>query len=209
MRAPDASKMPGRTRIALVPEADEDRALVQRSADGDDEAFRTLMERYQGDIYNLALRYVGDPNLAEEITQDTFVRLFKSLTRLRFEATLGTWLHRVAVNACRDSWRTRQRDSRRVSLEVLPEGVELESLAPGPEQHLVAHEDHALVQTCLLELTHEQREVVVLRYVSGLSYAEISQTLGCSSGTVASRLHRAMKSLGERLAILNQEQIKQ
>ena len=199
--------MPGRSRIALVPEADDDRTLVQRSADADDVAFRTLMERFQGDIYNLALRNVGDPVLAEEITQDTFVRLFKSLARLRFEATLGTWLHRVAVNLCRDSWRTRQRDSRRVSLEVLPEGVELESQTPGPERHLIARENRALVQSCLLELAHEQREVVVLRYVSGLSYAEISQTLGCSSGTVASRLHRAMKTLGGRLAILSQEQI--
>ena len=104
--------------VALVTDDPvDDRMLVRRSSQGDQGAFRSLVERHQGDVYNLALRYVGDGSSAEEITQDAFVRLYRSLADFRFDATLSTWLYRVTVNLCRDRWRQGDRANKEVSLD--------------------------------------------------------------------------------------------
>ncbi len=182
-----------------------DRSLVERSVQGDEGAFRSLMERYQGEVYNLALRFMGDGSAAEEITQDAFIRLYRSLTGFRFDATLSTWLHRVTVNLCKDRWRKGDRANREVSLDEVRQSRELPSARPGPEQQVMTVETQKAVQRCLLDLPEEQREVVLLRYLNDLSYKEIAESLGVSAGTVASRLHRGLKLLSDRLAPTREE----
>lgn len=178
---------------------DDDRTLVGRSVSGDDGAFRILVERYQGEVFNLALRSLGRREVAEEVTQDTFVRLHRSLSRLRFESTLGTWLFRVAINLCRDHWRREGRHSSTVSFEEEGEANGIASAEPSPDRRLELVEASERVDSLLLEVSPAQREVLVLSYVNGLTHDEISKTLGCSRGTVASRIHRGLKVLGRHL----------
>jgi RNA polymerase sigma-70 factor (ECF subfamily) len=174
--------------------------LVQRSAEGDEGAFRALVERYQGEVYNLALRFLGDASATEEVTQDAFIRLFRSLPGFRFEATLSTWLHRVTLNLCRDRWRKSDRATKEVSLDEIGRSREFASTGPAPDHEVMTSETQAVVQTCLLQLPEEHREVVLLRYINDLSYKEIAESLGLSAGTVASRLHRGMSLLSDLLA---------
>lgn len=193
--------------VAVVGGApDDDQTLIGRSVSGDDGAFRILVERYQGEVFNLALRSLGRRDAAEEVTQDTFVRLYRSLSRLRFESTLGTWLYRVAVNLCRDRWRQEKRRSSTVSLDEGSEAHSVPSQEASPERRLELAEASHLVEHLLLEVSPEQREVLVLSYVNGLTYQEISNTLGCSRGTVASRIHRGLKTLGRHLTAMESEQ---
>ena len=192
--------------IALVTEDTvDDRMLVQRSADGDEDAFRTLVERYQGEVYNLALRFLGDVSATEEVTQDAFLRLFRSLSGFRFEATLSTWLHRVTLNLCRDRWRKSDRATEEVSLDDIRRNREFVSTSPEPDREVMTMETQKAVQACLLELPEDHREVVLLRYINDLSYKEIAESLGLSTGTVASRLHRGMSLLSDLLAPTREE----
>lgn len=192
--------------VALVTDDPvNDRLLVQRSTQGDEGAFRSLVEQHQDDVYNLALRYFGDGDAAEEITQDAFVRLYRALPDFRFDSTLSTWLHRVTVNLCRDRWRQGDRAKKEVSLEEVAFSRELPSGRPSPERQLMTMETQQAVQRCLLSLPEEHREVVLLRYLNDLSYKEIADSLGVSAGTVASRLHRGLKLLSDRLAPTREE----
>ena len=150
--------------VALVSKIPvDDRTLIVRSAEGDEGAFRSLMERYQGEVFNLALRVLGDVGAAEEVTQDAFIRLFRSLSSFRFEARLSTWLHRVTVNLCRDRWRSSSKGAKEISLDEARKARDFPSARPGPEHEVMAMETQETVQACLLELPEEQREVVLLR----------------------------------------------
>ena len=192
--------------VALVTDNPvDDRLLVQRSTQGDESAFRSLVGRHQGDVYNLALRYFGDGDAAAEITQDAFVRLYRALPDFRFDSTLRTWLHRVTINLCKDRWRQGDRANKEVSLEEVRFPRELPSGRPSPERQLMTLETRQAVQRCLLDLPEEHREVVLLRYLNDLSYNEIAEALGVSAGTVASRLHRGLKLLSDRLAPMREE----
>jgi RNA polymerase sigma-70 factor (ECF subfamily) len=172
--------------------------LIAACRRGESEAFRDLFERYKDRVYSVALRYSGDATLAEDIAQDTFVKLFNAIATFRGDSGFESWLYRLIVNSCFDH----KRKSRRF-LPLLSEMFEL-MRAPGASALDAAMEAqigshlHALVNA----LPSDQRMVVVLRYTEGLSYEEIAAAMGCSTGTVASRLNRAHKVLGRRMAQL-------
>ena len=182
---------------------DETLRLVQRSAEGDDRAFRRLVEEHEARVYGLALRVLGDPEGAEEAAQEAFVRLYRSLDTLRGDAKLSTWLYRVTLNLCRDEQRRRKRGERFTDLDsVRPRLVVLESDA---HDLVERSEMNDRVRAALEELPDEQREAIVLRYLSELSYAEISASTGASANTVASRVYRGLRRLGELLGSSNGE----
>ena len=174
--------------------------LIRREAGGDEQAFRALVKRYEAGVYALALQRLGDSVLAHEVAQDAFVRLFHSLKRFRFEASLKTWLYRVTANLCHDQVRRMRRARRLVSLETADEGgATAASDALDPEQRAITDDTGRQVHRALSTLAPELREVVLLRYMSDLSYAEIAQTLGWPIGTVGTRLHRALRQLADQL----------
>jgi RNA polymerase sigma-70 factor (ECF subfamily) len=175
-------------------------ALIRRAADGDEQAFRALVKRHEAGVYALALQRLDDTVLAQEVAQDAFVRLFHALKRFRFEASLKTWLYRVTTNLCHDQVRRMRRASRLVSLEPAEEGsASARSAAPDPEQQAITADTGRHVHRALATLAPELREVVQLRYLSGLSYAEIAETLGWPIGTVGTRIHRALRELAQQL----------
>ena len=172
--------------------------LIAACRRGESEAFRDLFERYKDRVYSIALRYSGDAGAAEDIAQDTFLKLFSAIVNFRGDSSFESWLYRLIVNSCFDH----RRKSRRF-LPLLGEMFDLmrspgaSALDAAMEAQIGSHL-HALVEA----LPSEQRMVVVLRYTEGLSYDEIGAAMGCSAGTVASRLNRVHKLLGRRMARL-------
>jgi RNA polymerase sigma-70 factor, ECF subfamily len=175
-----------------------DRDVIESCRQGDGEAFRVLFETHKDRVYSIALRYSGDSAAAMDIAQDTFLKLMSAIQNFHGSASFDSWLYRIVVNACLDYKRT----SRRAVpfLDGLFDAV----VAPAESvlSRLVRAEREQTVQEIVARLAPEQRIVVVLRYTEGLSYDEIAEIVGCSPGTVASRLNRAHKILERRLAHL-------
>ena len=162
---------------------------------GDRDGFRELFELYKDKVYSIALRFSGQPAEAMDIAQDTFLKLFSSLADFRGDARLETWIYRLVVNRCLDQRRRSRRwlplsDAFRSTLRAAGD-----SLA-----HVLQREREGCVQDAIERLAPDLRIAVVLRYTEGMSYDEIAEVLGCKSGTVASRLHRAHKLLERSLA---------
>lgn len=176
----------------------EDREVIAGCRRGEDDAFRALFEAHKDRVYSIALRYSGDEAAAMDIAQETFLKLLSSIHKFRGEAGFDSWLHRVVVNTCLDY----QRRNRKL-LPFLGELLEAASAPAESALHkLMRREVEQDVQRIVGRLPAEQRMVVVLRYTEGLSYDEIGRILGCSAGTVASRLSRAHKVLERRLSHL-------
>jgi RNA polymerase sigma-70 factor, ECF subfamily len=166
--------------------------LVAACRRGERDAYRELFEVYKDKVYSVALRFAGQPAEAMDITQDTFLKLFSSLTDFRGDARLETWIYRLVVNRCLDH--------RRRSRRWLPLGEAFGLRAASDTLATVLREErNGRVQAAIEGLAADLRIVVVLRYTEGMSYDQIAEVLGCAAGTVASRLHRAHKLLEKGL----------
>lgn len=173
--------------------------LIREAQKNDRVAFERLVLLYQKRVYGLALRLTNDRLDAQDLSQEVFVRAFRSLGTFRGEADFGTWLHRIAVNLWLNSRRkaglpTVSLDEQRDTGEGLI-SREVGSLADEPETVLLAGELSELLQRALEGLPREQKAVLVLRELEGCSYGEIAGMLNCSPGTVRSRLSRAREAL--------------
>jgi RNA polymerase sigma-70 factor (ECF subfamily) len=174
-----------------------ERELIEGCRRGERDAFRALFETYQDKIYSVALRFSGNEAVAMDIAQDTFLKLFSCMADFRGDSAFGTWVYRLVVNSCLDH--------KRRSWRMTPIAGEVMAMlrAPGDALHgLLRSEMRGRVQCAVEKLPADQRIVVVLRYTEGLAYEEIAEVLGCSMGTVASRLNRAHKALERRLSHL-------
>ena len=166
--------------------------LLERSRQGDLNAFNSLVERYQQGVYNLCLRVLTSPQVAEDATQEAFISAFKAIHTFRGEA-FRAWLFRIASNACYDEIR-RRRSRAAVSLDE-PHGedthtIDVPATDPTPADRAEQRELGDLLQRALSGLHPDQRIAVVLCDVQGFDYAEIAQVLGISLGTVKSRIFR-------------------
>jgi RNA polymerase sigma-70 factor (ECF subfamily) len=171
--------------------------LVEACRQGDREAFRALYEAYKDDVYSIAWNFTGNDDAARDVCQDVFVKLFSAIAGFRGESSFRTWLFRLVANACRDA----QRRSRRL---VAGEDAVLEQAEDPGSADADAREREIgrRVRAAVVSLAPKIRLAVLLRYVEDLSYSEIAAALGCSPGTVASRLNRAHRILAERLRAL-------
>lgn len=176
-----------------------DGRLIRACQDGDREAFRLLFEAYKDKVFSMALYFFhGDEATAEDITQEVFLRLFTKLGQFRNESEFNTWLYRLVSNACIDELRKRKRF---VPMAEVGEMEDVSERKVGTEAFL-RHEMLSSIQTALDGLKPELRMTVLLRYFEDLSYEEMATALGCSKGTVASRLNRSHKLLAKKLAHL-------
>lgn len=187
-----------------------DGELVQRARDGDRDAFRELVERYQRRIATLALGMLRNREDALDVVQETFTKAYQSLDRFKGDASFYTWTYRIAVNLCIDHQRReaklpsatleprlgeRSADRAEDPLAALPDSSE----QGDPYQRTRDAEIAQGLHRAIADLTPEHRAVILLREVDGLSYEEISRVLECPKGTVMSRLHYARRQLQERL----------
>jgi len=193
---------------------DPDTNLVKRVKKGDKAAFDALVVRYQGKIYNLALRMVGAPHLAEELSQEIFLKVYRKIDSFRGEALFSTWLYQVAANHSRNKikYLKRREYYRSESLDQPKETQngstlqrQVEDNTFNPEDMASSQEVRKLVQEKIATLPEDYRLVIVLRDIQGLSYEEIAKITGAVEGTVKSRLHRARNALKEELRSLLSE----
>ena len=180
---------------------DED--LIRAAVAGDDAAFRELLERYKKRAFGVALGIVGDPDEAQDVVQDAFVKAYYNLKEFRFGSNFYTWFYRLLVNQAIDRWRK----SSRAAAVSLEEKWLSEESSPGdsvafpktPEELAANRELAAALNRAIGALPEYHRAVIVLREVDGLAYEEIAKVLKCSVGTVMSRLHYARAKLREAL----------
>ena len=168
---------------------DIDRALVRRFQGGDRHAFVELMERHERRVYNLAYRMLGRTEDARDATQDAFLLCYRNLERFRGDAAFGTWLYRIATNACYDAIRKRPLT---VSMDAL-------SSEPPATDHADKASAAADVHRALQAVPPEFRSVLILFELQDVSVGDIAQALEIPVGTVKSRLHRGRAALGRAL----------
>ena len=181
----DARDLDARTRA--------DEADVARARAGDTAAFAALVRRHQDRVFGFILRMLDARDEAMELTQDVFVKAWQALPGWRPEARFSTWLLQIARNAALDQLRRR----RLIQFAPLDDGMDVADTAPGPEARYASRQRQALLENALQQIAAEHREILLLREIEDLSYAELAAVLGIAEGTVKSRLARARRALLE------------
>ncbi len=201
-------------RGAVMSEQASERRLIEACQQGDREAFRELFDAHKDRVWTVALRFTGDESAARDVTQQVFLKLFTGIAGFRHESNFRTWLYRLVANECMDEFRKRRRlvsfDFFRPAFsdergEACGE-VEMEDWRQEPlqEERLARLEISEAVLAALAQLKPKLRMAIVLKYFEDLSYEQMAEAMGCSMGTVASRLNRGHKELARRLARLKQ-----
>jgi RNA polymerase sigma-70 factor, ECF subfamily len=187
-------------RAAMKPPTIDQNVIAACQA-GDREAFRLLFEAYKDRVFSIAAySFGGNQTAAGDVTQQVFLKLMSSIKQFRGDSEFTTWLYRFVVNACIDE----QRRGRRFI--ALGDTATVASADKRPqEKHYARVEIAESVKAAISELKPKFRLPILLKYVEGLSYEEIATTMGCSKGTVASRLNRGHKALARRLVHLRGE----
>jgi RNA polymerase sigma-70 factor (ECF subfamily) len=177
-----------------------DERVIEACQQGDRAAFQLLFETYKDKVFSIAVYSSGgDRALADDVTQQIFLKLFTAIRQFRGDSEFTTWLYRLVVNACLDERRRRRK--------LLPWGETVAMTKPSEkkpqEKQYARREVSAAVQQANGELKPKFRLPILLKYIEGLSYEEIASVMGCSKGTVASRLNRGHSQLAKRLSHLN------
>ena len=179
----------------------DEQGLIQAAQNGDVNSYNRLVLHYQGLVYNVAYRIMGEPDAAEDATQEAFISAYKALNRFR-GGSFKSWLMRIATNACYDELRSRKRRPQS-SLDELTEDNEssafLHSPGLGPEGQQQQMEIMQAIEDCFKTLPEDQRVAAVLGDVEGFDYQEIAEITKVSLGTVKSRMSRARSKLRDCL----------
>jgi RNA polymerase sigma-70 factor (ECF subfamily) len=199
-------------RGAVMSETAGERRLIEACQRGDREAFRELFDAHKDRVWTIALRFTGDESAARDVTQQVFLKLFTNIAGFRHESNFKTWLYRLVANECMDEFRKKRR---LISLDFFRPAssidrdedcgeVELKDWRQEPlqEERLARIEVSEAVLAALMQLKPKLRMAIVLKYFEDLSYEQMAEALGCSMGTVASRLNRGHKALAQKLAHL-------
>ena len=175
--------------------------LIEACKQGSRAAFHSLFEAYKDKVYSIAYHYSGEEAMARDVTQQVFLKLFTSISQFREDSEFATWLYRIVANACVDEHRKRRR-----FVPFSPE-IEVSKMSARGSQEEDYHRRQVAdsVQGAITELSPKLRLPILLKYVEGLSYDEIAEALGCSIGTVSSRLNRGHKMLAQKLGHLRRE----
>ncbi len=169
-------------------------AVLNQVHQGKQEAFTQLVETYQRPVYNLCYRMLGDPEEAEDASQETFLRVYKNIKHYYADRPFSTWLLSIAAHLCIDQLRKRRMVV--LSMDTTPYLDPPDSL-PGPEAAYCLKEDQGRVQALLKTLNPHDRAAVVMYYWYDFSYEEIAKSLSLTPSAVKSRLHRARLTLAE------------
>lgn len=184
-----------------------ERRLVRKLRERDEKAFRELLEQYGDRVYNLTYRMLGDRQEAEDVSQEVFITVFKSIDSFRGDSKLSTWLYRVTANHCKNRIKYLARRHDRAKAEY-DDGIDRDTAGAAytaptpsrkPDEQMQGMELELQLEAAIATLDEEHRLLVVLRDVEELSYDEICQITGLPEGTVKSRLHRARLALRKKL----------
>lgn len=175
-----------------------EKKIIEKVLGGDANAFEELVLKYEKTVYNLALRMVGDRDDAFDMTQEAFIKAYGSLSSFRGDSKFSVWIYRITTNVCLDFLRSKSR-KQQVSLTVSDDDEDAQLDIPDPsstpEQQLIKKISMQSVEEGLKTLPDKQRQILVMRELGGMSYAEIGAALSLEEGTVKSRIFRARKRL--------------
>lgn len=175
--------------------SDVESTIIQCARASDSRAFGRLVEAYQAPIYNLCYRILGNPDEAEEASQEAFLRAYTKLHSFDPDRSFRSWLFSIAHHYCVDRLRRRRLTWLSLDDEPAAEGLAWRAMASSPEETALRHERNDQVQTALDRLPPSYRSAVVMHYWYDLSYEEIAQITGATVGAIKSRLHRARAAL--------------
>lgn len=182
--------------------------LIQAFKHGNEEVFEEIVRRYQKKVYHTTYRMMGNPEDANDLAQEVFIRVYRNLERFQGKSSFSTWLFTIATNICRDELRKRQR---RVPVQSISEPIhfedgelerEIADESMAPETMSLHRELHDEIQAVIEQLPTEQKEAIILRELQGFSYEEIAEIAGVSLGTVKSRISRARMNMRKGLSVL-------
>jgi len=189
--------------------SESDEILISRCRRGDERSFDILFDRYKGRIYTFILRFVKDEKIAEDLFQETFIRIFRKARHFRHQAKFSTWLYTIAANLCRDELKKRRR--RQVFSLDAPAAQQkgesrlssrmqaISDSSEGPRQQAEKRELSRMLMLALDELPENSRLVIELHVMHGLRYREVAEILKCPIGTVQSRMHNAVQLLRKKV----------
>ncbi len=188
--------------------SDDERALIRRLRDRDERAFRELLGLHRDRVFNITYRMLGNRSEAEDVAQEVFITVFKTIDSFREESKFSTWLYRVAVNHTKNriKYLARRHDRDRDELDESAHSQQVNGAVTGtpvrtaqPDKALASAQMEKLLQEAIGALDEDQRAVVILRDVEELSIEEICEITGLPDGTVKSRLHRARLVLRKKM----------
>ena len=192
--------------LAVTPQSQTDTALVSRCQRADVAAFNEIVTRYKDKIYRYVYRMTASADDAEDLTQEVFVRMYTGIGGFRRDASLSTWLFRIAGNLCTDSFRKNKNARASVSLDAPMDddgdnatGREIADMSAAPDVIWGRKELSAQIETALAKLPPKLRSAVILHDVEGMAYDEIAATEEVPLGTVKSRIFNARAALRESL----------
>jgi RNA polymerase sigma-70 factor (ECF subfamily) len=183
-----------------------ERRLIRKLRDRDEKAFREIVELHRDRVFNLTYRMLGNREEAEDVAQEVFITVFKSIDSFRGDSQFSTWLYRIAANHCKNRIKYLARrhdrdqdeyDEQRQSSSAA--GTYAPASIPRPDKHLEGVELEKLMQKAIASLDEDHRLLIVLRDIEELTYDEICQITGVREGTVKSRLHRARMALRKKM----------
>ena len=180
-------------------------SLLRRLRARDERAFRELIEAHRDRVFNISYRMLSNREEAQDVAQEVFITVFKTIDTFREEAKFSTWLYRVTVNHCKNriKYLSRRHDRDRDELDENTRetngAIATPVRAPQPDRALQGAQTEILLEAAIQTLDEDQRTVVVLRDIEELSIEEICEITGLADGTVKSRLHRARLALRKKL----------
>jgi RNA polymerase sigma-70 factor (ECF subfamily) len=189
---------------------DDDARLVHASLSGDNGAFGELVKKYEKLVYNTSYQLIGNPDDAFDVSQETFIKAYRSLGSFRGDSKFSTWLYKICQNAARDYIRSKSRQ-KTVSLTAYDEDdtkeiqmdIPDDDISSQPDRSLEREETRSAVREAIAKLSEDHKNVIVLRDIEGYSYEDISEILNLEIGTVKSRLNRARLAIKDFLVKRN------
>jgi RNA polymerase sigma-70 factor (ECF subfamily) len=174
---------------------------VRRFLEGDDEAFNLLVRQWETKVYNLAWRFLGNREDAQDVVQETFLSVFRSIRKLREPRSFSTWLYRIALNHCRARWRSHSPDlsleDRVPDQEGSEKDLSLALVVGRREQDVLEIVD--LIRKALIGLSEDHRSAIILKEYVGLTLEEIAAVMGCPLSTAKSRLYHGLRGVQHNL----------
>ncbi len=181
----------------------EDRALIQAALNGDEKAYETLLSKYKNLVYTIMIKMVRNPQEAEDLTQEAFMKAFNSLASFNEEFAFSTWLMKIATNNCIDFLRKKKLRTYSIHepIQYKDEKVEIDiaDTEPSPEKSLLQEERKKVLENAIKELPERYRYVIILRHKEEKSYEEIAEILNLPLGTVKAQIFRAREMLNKKL----------
>jgi len=193
-----------------VNQSKDDLQLIEAAKAGDDAAFEELVRKYQRQVANVIYLTLGSRDDVEDLTQEVFIRVHRSLHRFEFDASIYAWIYRIAVNISIDEIR-RRKIKRTLSLEYISDAVlhreTRTRTQEWPSDDVLKNEKKEIIQTAIRKLSPVHRVAIVLREYEGLSYEEIAETLNITTQAVKSRIFRAREELRKLLSEYFEERV--